>query len=285
VPTPRTGLRAAVLGSPISHSLSPVLHRAAYAALGLDWRYDAIEVDESGLATFLASLDDTWAGLSLTMPLKESVIDLLVQVEPLALAVTSVNNLLPTVGGWRGANTDVYGMTQALTDAGLELGAESTGLELGAESTGLVLGAGATARSALAALSHLGIRQVLVAARRSAAAAALLPLAESLALVVDVVDWKAGNQPPEGDLADVAVIVSTVPQDAGAAWATYAARCTGALLDASYHPWPTPLAAAWAGEIIANGRDMLLWQAAEQVRLMTGLEPPIAAMRAALPAA
>jgi len=276
VPTPRTGLRAAVLGSPISHSLSPVLHRAAYAALGLDWRYDAIEVDESGLATFLASLDDTWAGLSLTMPLKESVIDLLVQVEPLALAVTSVNTLLPTVGGWRGANTDVYGMSQALTDAGLELEAESIGL---------VLGAGATARSALAALSHLGIRQVLVAARRSAAAAALLPLAESLALVVDVVDWQAGNQPPEGDLADVAVIVSTVPQDAGAAWATYAARCTGALLDASYHPWPTPLAAAWAGEIIANGRDMLLWQAAEQVRLMTGLEPPIAAMRAALPAA
>jgi len=276
VPAPQTGLRAAVLGSPISHSLSPVLHRAAYAALGLDWRYDAIEVDESGLATFLASLDDTWAGLSLTMPLKESVIDLLVQVEPLALAVTSVNTLLPTVGGWRGANTDVYGMSQALTDAGLELEAESIGL---------VLGAGATARSALAALSHLGIRQVLVAARRSAAAAALLPLAESLALVVDVVDWQAGNQPPEGDLADVAVIVSTVPQDAGAAWATYAARCTGALLDASYHPWPTPLAAAWAGEIIANGRDMLLWQAAEQVRLMTGLEPPIAAMRAALPAA
>ena len=111
--------RAAVLGTPIAHSLSPALHRAAYASLGLDWTYEAIEVDEAGLAGFLAGLDGSWAGLSLTMPLKEEAARLLADVDPTARALRSVNTVLPGESGWRGTNTDVYGMTQALARAGL----------------------------------------------------------------------------------------------------------------------------------------------------------------------
>ena len=62
-------MRAAVLGSPVAHSLSPLLHRAAYAALGLDWTYDAVQVSPETLRLFLQSLDSTWAGVSLTLPL------------------------------------------------------------------------------------------------------------------------------------------------------------------------------------------------------------------------
>ncbi|MBU6243644.1 MAG: shikimate dehydrogenase [Actinomycetales bacterium] len=267
--------RAAVLGLPVSHSLSPVMHRAAYAALGLDWAYDAIEVDEAGLAPFLDSLDESWAGLSLTMPLKEAVIDLLAEVEPTARTLASVNTVLPASGGWRGTNTDVYGMVQALREAGLGPG----------PATGLILGAGATARSALAALAGLGVAEVLLSARRAEAARGLLPLAEAVGVRATVIDWASGSGATPEAVAAVQVTVSTVPGDAGVAWLDHARRSTGALLDASYHPWPTPLAAAWKGDVIASGRAMLLWQAVEQVRLMTGMDAPVEAMRASLPAA
>lgn len=266
-------MRAAVLGSPITHSLSPALHRAAYRALGLDWTYEAIEVDEASIASFIANLDDAWAGLSLTMPLKESVIGLLNEVDPLASATASVNTVLPCRSGWRGTNTDIYGMTQALRVAGLR----------GSPRSGLILGAGATARSALAALADLGSRHVLLSARRAEAAVALIPTARSFGLVPEAVEWEAGSSAALDRLRMVEVTISTVPEGAGAAWAEHGRTATGALLDAAYHPWPTPLAAAWAGSVIASGRDMLLWQAVEQVRLMTGLPAPVAAMREALP--
>ena len=261
--------RAAVLGSPISHSLSPALHRAAYADLGLDWSYDAIEVDESALPAFLATLDDQWMGLSLTMPLKEAVIPLLVEVDPEARAVRAVNTVLPRPGGWRGTNTDIYGMTQALVERGLDQ----------APRTATVLGAGATARSAVAALARLGQPQITVHARRPAAAAEVVALAEALGLRA-----RGASLEPDhaGALADV--VVSTLPGDAGAGWAPLGPDAPGILLDAAYHPWPTPLAAAWGSGRVASGRDMLLFQAVEQVRLMTGREPSVAAMAAALPA-
>lgn len=252
------------------------MHRAAYAALGLDWTYDAIEVDAHGMAPFLESLDDSWAGLSLTMPLKETVIDLLVDIDPTAQLLASVNTLLPIGRGWRGTNTDVYGIVQALREAGLGPAA----------STGLVLGAGATARSALAAMADLGVTEVLLSARRAEAAVGMLPLARALGLRGSVIAWETGSDDrgQSSRVQAVGITISTVPGDAGAAWAPHARRSTGALLDASYHPWPTPLASAWHGDVIASGRSMLLWQAVEQVRLMTGLEAPVEAMRASLPA-
>jgi shikimate dehydrogenase len=261
---------AAVLGSPIAHSLSPVLHRAAYAALGLDWTYDAVEVDEAGLPAFVAGLDGTWAGLSLTMPLKGAVLPLLAEVDPLAAALRSVNTVLPAGDGtWRGTNTDVDGIVQALRRAGVVAPVSAT-----------VLGAGATARSAVAALARLGVPNLTVCARRPDAAEAVAALAEA----VGVAEALPASLEPDAGLAAADVVVSTLPGDVGVTWVTAAIDAgRGVLLDASYHPWPTPLAAAWTGSAVASGRDMLLWQAVRQVELMTGRAGPADAMAAALP--
>jgi shikimate dehydrogenase len=261
--------RAAVLGKPVAHSLSPALHRAAYASLGLDWSYDAIEVDAAQLAGFLAGLDDSWAGLSLTMPLKEEAARLLDDVDPVARTLRSVNTVLPGPGGWRGANTDVYGMTQALTLAGLREAPESA----------VILGAGATARSAVAALAALGTPSVTVCARRTEAAADVADLVRELGMAATTADLT-----PDLALVRASVVVSTLPGDAAAPWAAIGWAGTGVLLDVSYHPWPTPLSASWGSGSVASGRDLLLWQAVEQVRLMTGREPSAEAMSAALPA-
>jgi shikimate dehydrogenase len=266
VPTPH---RAAVLGSPIAHSLSPALHRAAYASLGLDWTYDAFEVTAEQLPTFMARVDGTWAGLSLTMPLKEAVIPLLDEVDTIARAIRSVNTVVPTRSGWRGTNTDVYGMTQALREAGVDRPPR----------TATILGAGATARSAVAALVDLGAARITVCARRPEAAAEVAELARALGVAAATADLE-----PDRALAAADVVVSALPGEAARPWAAHAPTAGGALLDVSYHPWPTPLAAAWGSGRVASGRAMLLWQAVEQVRLMTGREPSVLSMSAALPA-
>ena len=267
-----TARRAAVLGSPVAHSLSPVLHRAAYAALGLDWAYDAVEVDEAALPAFVAGLDGTWAGLSLTMPLKEAVLPLLGVVDPLAAVLRSVNTVLPLGDGtWQGTNTDVHGIVESLRRAGITRPPR----------TATVLGAGATARSVVAALAGLGATHVTVCARRAEPAEAVAALARQLGIPATGV---AGLE-PDAALAATDAFVSTLPGDSAAPWAELAAAAPGVLLDASYHPWPTPLAAAWPAARVASGRDMLLWQAARQVELMTGHDAPVAAMAAALPPA
>ena len=141
--------RCAVLGDPIEHSLSPVLHRAAYAELGLDWTYDAVRVAAGGLAAYLDGLDDEWRGLSLTMPLKREVVPLLDLARPLGRDPGAANTLLlDTDGGRHGLNTDVPGAEAALgraTDATLH--------------EALVLGGGATATSVLLALAEPGLRR------------------------------------------------------------------------------------------------------------------------------
>lgn len=258
-------MRAAVLGSPIAHSLSPALHRAAYRALGLDWTYDAFDVDEQALPAFLAALDGEWAGLSLTMPLKESVIALLVDVDDVARQVAAVNTVLPTPHGWRGTNTDIEGIVRSVRDLRATF------------ATATLLGGGATARSALAAMARLGVVDVAVSARRPDAAAPLVDLGAQLGLRVSVHAFD-----PSAELMARDLVVSTLPGDAGAPWATACGDSRGVLLDASYHPWPTPLAAAWPNDAVASGRDMLLWQAAAQVTLMTGFDAPVDAMRAGL---
>jgi shikimate dehydrogenase len=265
-------MRAAVLGCPIVHSLSPVLHRAAYAALGLTgWRYDAVEVDEAGLPGFLAGLDPGWAGLSLTMPLKRAVRPYLARVAPLADQVGAVNTVLVTPDGLTGDNTDVHGIVAAVRE-----------VSDAAVTTGHVLGAGATACSAVAALRDLGAQQYVVHARDPGRAAGLLAAAERLGVRVEL----AGLDPDQLRRAAAAdLVVSTLP---GAAADRLAAPLTAAapaavLLDVVYHPWPTVLAAAWsaAGGTVVSGFAMLMHQAAAQVRLMTGAQPPLDRMRTA----
>ncbi|MDP1878742.1 MAG: shikimate dehydrogenase [Actinomycetota bacterium] len=266
--------RAGVLGSPIAHSLSPTLHRAAYVSLALDWDYRGYEVDEARLPGFLAGLDATWAGLSLTMPLKESVIGLLDSIDPVAAAVRAVNTVLPAEPkrrgtlAWHGTNTDVIGMVESLQRAGLA----------GRPTTASVIGAGATARSAVAALALLGVTEVTVYARRREAADDVAVVASTLGLAAH-----AAGPLPDAEALSADVVVAALPGDAGAPWAPLAPAASGALLDVSYHPWPTALASAWGSPVVASGRDLLLWQAVEQVRLMTGRDPDAEAMSAALP--
>jgi shikimate dehydrogenase len=269
--------RAAVLGHPVGHSLSPVLHRAAYAALGLDWRYDAIDVTADALPDFIEQLDAGWAGLSLTMPHKQTVLGLLDHVEPLAAVVGAVNTVLVQAGGTPvlvGANTDVPGIVAALAEAGVT-----------AVRRAVVLGAGATASSALAALAQLGCTSPEVRARSATRAGGLLRAAHRMGVEPRLLALgsPAGLVP---SLTSADVVVSTLPPHGadpvtvGLAWATVA----GVLLDCAYDPRPTALGAAWAvaGGVVVGGERLLLHQAAEQVRLMTGRTAPLAAMEAAL---
>lgn len=255
--------RAAVLGHPIEHSLSPVLHQAAYRELGLDWAYAAFDVTSGGLADFVSSLGPEWVGLSLTMPLKETVLDLLTDVEPKAAAVRAVNTVLLDGSTRRGFNTDITGLEGILGDAGI-----------GAAHSATVVGAGATARSAVAALSARRVKHVAVLARRPGAVADLLELAGALD-----VQAHPGTWPVTADALTADVVVTTVPADVAAGWPV--PDRPGLLVDVLYHPWPTPLARAWvaAGGTVVGGLDLLVRQAVEQVVLMTGRRPDIEAMR------
>ena len=255
--------RAAVLGSPIAHSLSPVLHRAAYAALGLDWSYDAVECREDDLA---AVLDRPWAGLSLTMPLKRAVLPLLDEVSDLARATGGANTVVFEGGRRLGFNTDVYGIVTALAEAGVR-----------APGSAVVLGAGATACSALAALRDLGLEKAVVLAREPARATGTLAAATRLGVGVDLATYD--DPIPPADL-----VISTLPADTADPYAETIARATGALLDVVYSPWPTRAAEAVraAGGVVTDGYAMLLHQAVRQVALMTGREDvPVEALRAA----
>jgi len=270
-------LNAAVLGSPIAHSLSPVLHRAAYRALGLrDWRYAAHEVDEEGFLPFVAGLDETWRGLSLTMPLKEVAFEVAADISPTALATGAINTLVRReTGEWDAHNTDVHGVVAALGGGSLQ-GATDAPL------SATVLGSGATARSAIAALAELGVRHVRLAVR-SAVRPATTRMAADLGLQVEQVSLE--------DWADRGgLVVSTLPAGAGEAAAAVLEghrleghRLEGTLLDVVYADWPTPLARAaeTAGLTVVSGLDMLVHQAAEQVQLMTGRQAPLQAMLSA----
>lgn len=260
--------RCAVLGSPIAHSLSPVLHRAAYAELGLDWRYDAFEVDEATLAGFLADLDPSWRGLSLTMPLKSVVIPMCDEVSEVARLVGAVNTVLFTDGRRSGTNTDVPGLVAALAERGVTRAR-----------SGLLLGVGATARSALAALADMGIVDVRAVARNPARADELRALAAQLGVTATIVSWEQVKSIPAVD-----VLVSTVPEEAAATVADIVVERTGVVFDVLYHPWPTRLAATARarGRTVVGGLDLLVHQAAVQVELMTGESPaPVVAMRTA----
>lgn len=248
--------RAAVLGSPIAHSLSPVLHRAAYHARGLTgWRFDAYDVAADGLAGFLDRLDDTWAGLTLTRPLTARVLDLVDTVSPLAQAVGGADTLLLGDGGRRAESTGVPGLVAALRARGI------TRAERAA-----VLGGGATARTAVAALAEVA-DAVTAYVRTPARAEALRRTGAAAGVEVTVVGWEAA---PTALLADL--VVAATPAGATDPLVSRVPELPATLVEVLDHPWPTRLAAAWArrGGVVVDGLDLLVHQAVLQVALVTG---------------
>ncbi|MBL7502207.1 shikimate dehydrogenase [Frankia sp. CNm7] len=310
--------QAAVLGSPIGHSLSPVLHRAAYQALGLsDWTYTAINTDEAALPSLLTWLrsEPSWAGLSLTMPLKTAAVGLVDRLDDTAALVGAVNTVVVEPDGTlAGHNTDIAGIRYAVLQAlgaipalahpeaaPLAPGSSSAAGLSAAGSSGagwqpshwdgsstwpalasppvraLVLGAGGTARAAVAALASVGVRRVGVVARRAAAVAPLAQIGERVGLAVTALPWEivAGGLRSGPDL-----VIATTPEgvtDQIAEW-TWPAGCP--LVELLYHPWPTALAvtAYRSGARVSGGLVVLAAQAVEQVRLFTGRTVDVATL-------
>ena len=262
VTDPGAGRVCAVLGYPVEHSLSPELHRAAYAWLGLDWTYERHRVEAADLPAFVAGLDDRWRGLSCTMPLKEAVVALGVP-DDLVMAL-GVGNTLVFDGRpgdrdtTRVRNTDVEGLESALRAAGVATAA-----------TALLVGNGATARSALCGVARLGVSRAYVLARDPAKTERLAALGDRFGVAVHPLGWDA--VPPAVDLA-----LSSAPAAAVTSVAGRVAAAAPVVFDAIYDPWPTALAdaAAAQGRIVVNGLDLLVHQAVGQVALMTGRRVP-----------
>lgn len=253
--------KLAVLGSPIAHSKSPVLHRAAYGVLRLDWQYEAIEMESAGLAAFVASRGPDWRGLSLTMPLKRDVMPLLAVVDPSAQLTGGANTVLFREGdegvSLQGFNTDVFGIVQAFRDAGIE---HLTSVRM--------LGAGATAASALVAVAQLGARRVVVSARSANKLVALIDLGEQLG-----VDVHAARPDVVDDGIVPEAVISTMPGGADHSYRfDSSTRTSSVLFDVTYDPWPSALAASWleAGGRVIPGIEMLVNQALLQVRIFVG---------------
>ena len=262
--------RAAVVGRPVGHSLSPLLHRAAYAALGLtDWIYDALDIGADDLPVLLAGLGEEWRGFSVTMPCKQAAVDVADVVGPLPGLLHAANTLVRTDAGWRAENTDVTGIGMTLQLAGIA--------DVG---SAVIVGAGGTAAAAAVALASLGAEHIEIVVREPSRAA-------DVARVLDVLDVAATvTRLPDTGL-HAPLVVSTVPVDAQPGLLALPWRSGQTVLDVLYAPWPTPLAArvSAAGGAVVGGLDVLFWQATEQVELMTGQPAPIEAMRSALDAA
>ena len=252
--------RLAVLGSPIGHSKSPTLHAAAYAMLGLPWAYSSIEVGTDELADFVRSRGPEWRGLSLTMPLKREVLPLLEEMDDLVRLVGTANTVLFDSGRIRGFNTDVYGLVAALRALGIVT-----------PRLVHVVGGGATAASAIVAAHELGAGRGLVSTRSPQKAGPLIGLAERLGLDLTVGGLEFGRADEQPD-----VVISTLP---GATKLEgefpLELRRDTPLLDVSYEPWPSPLAASWlsVGGRVSSGLEMLAHQALAQVRIFVGGDP------------
>jgi len=259
--------RAAILGSPVSHSRSPQLHLAAYRALGLtDWTYDRIECGADELPAVVGGFGPEWVGVSVTMPGKFAALRFADEHTTRAVRVGSANTLVRTQRGWRADNTDIDGVSGAIGSA---------------SGWALVCGSGGTAPAAVAGLAQLGVGGITVVARNPEKAARLVDLGARIGVPTRFCALDGAELADE--VATAEVLVSTIPADVASRYAAIFAPIP-VLLDAVYDPWPTPLAAAVAdaGGRVINGVQMLLNQAFAQVEQFTGLPAPREAMTCAL---
>jgi shikimate dehydrogenase len=259
-----------VLGDPIAHSLSPVLHQAGYDALGLDWEYAAHRVASGELAAFLAGLRHDpaadWRGLSLTMPLKREAVSLVDELSERARLAGTVNTLVLEDHRIVGDNTDIPGAIAAIR--------ERTSAPL---ASAVIIGGGATATSIGLALADLGVRRLEILARSTERA---FEAVETVAGHPGRPDVMARRLDEVTELA-ADLVASTIP--AAAQDRRLVTACSGipVVFDVLYHPWPTPLAASVGDRVLVGGLDLLVHQAAVQFELFTGEPAPVAAMRSA----
>ncbi len=241
-----TNGKAAILGSPVDHSLSPTLHSAAYELLGINWSYERFNLDPKEFTSFV-NQHDSFQGFSVTMPLKDSAFGFASKHDDYSLLTKACNTLLNDgSGNWLGFNTDVAGFISILAPV-----IETVG-------TACVIGSGATARSAIAALSHIGYKKIAIAARRPESVAELSTYFPEISFTLQDISS------PDAEL-----VVSTVP--AGASDFVKLNSKTKTFFDVIYAPWPTKLASsALAQECqVFSGLHLLAAQAVEQVVLMT----------------
>lgn len=268
----RGGSQLAVLGQPIAHSKSPRIHSAAYELLELPWSYTAMECDAAGLSPLLESLDESWRGLSLTMPLKEEAHRLARVRDPIAEESGVVNTLLRLGGasGWAGFNTDVGGLATAITEAGVD--AAHT----------VVLGSGATAVSAVLAARSLGAQHVEIVARNERAISELVARfgghrGPGAAEPLHVRGTPLSQFEPllRAGLLRPTLVISTLPGPAARDIVLPERLLATPLFDVAYDPWPSPLAVRWrdAGGEAHSGLGMLVNQAILQVRIFLNGDP------------
>lgn len=242
-----------VVGSPISHSLSPVLHMAAAEHLGLDVSFEAIEVSSGNLAEFLEQND--YQGVSVTMPLKVEAFDIAIERSEAAILTKVANTLTRGPAGWSCANTDVFGLTKSLG-------------QVPEPSNIVIVGSGATTISALTALASVFPNsRIQILARSQDSANTCKLFGESLGL-----DARSGVVSAES-IAAADLVLSLVPSGSfSTIWAEISAlanRPQGWLFDVSYNPWPSIPASAWGTERVISGLEMLIWQATEQVEIFS----------------
>lgn len=259
-------MKCAVLGDPIAHSLSPVLHRAGYAALGLDWTYKARRVGAGELAGWIGERGPGWRGLSLTMPLKREAMELADTITDRARLAGAANTLVLDEGTLHADNTDVPGAVAAIRER-----------YDGRITAATILGGGATAASTALALCDLGATEIRFLVRNPDRAAESVEAVHRHPSAPTVSVGSLSTDYAEGE-----VLVSTIPPEAQTL--DLVSRCDDAdvTFEVLYHPWPTPLARAAATRgVLVGGLDLLVHQAAIQFSLFTGHEAPLAEMRGA----
>ena len=258
--------RLAVLGSPIDHSKSPAIHSAAYRVLNLPWSYERVEINPGALRPFVESLDESWLGLSVTMPLKEEAARLASVLDPVAQLTGAVNTLVRQGDLWAGFNTDVFGLVQAITKSGIPT-----------PKTVLIVGSGATAYSAIVAVRDFAPdAKITLHARNEATRSQLLWFARDLGLSVDVTA-NLSRALKKSDLCISTLPAQSLDSIAEQLLSKRAWQPKGSLFDVAYQPWPSELAKLWLRNrnVVVSGIEMLYWQAIAQVRIFVSGSPEL----------
>ena len=254
-------IKCAVLGSPIKHSLSPLIHRLAYEELGIEGTYDAIEINENNFADFfLKARNESWTGFSLTMPLKEIASELADQSDDFVKKIKSANTLIKVGEKWIALSTDAMAFKSLI--------------DLPENSKVKIIGGGGTARAAVGALAT-SFKQIEIFLRSTNRISDLEVAAGECELIFKNID-ELGS---EGDL-----IISTLPSGALDPYAEKLKGGEGIFFDVLYNPWPTKASSVWLGKII-SGHELLVEQAMYQITLMTGVDFNYHLMRGKLLAA